>query len=69
MTRWNIWTRLQPVQFEWEDEPPPTAVRLVSGSARVDRRRPRGGSGAEIEARIEAIESSTLRMRVGRRLF
>ena len=36
MTRWNNWTRLQPVQFEWEDEPQPRVVRLVSESARVD---------------------------------
>jgi len=35
MTLWNNWTRLQPVQFEWENEPQPIAVRLVSGSARV----------------------------------
>ena len=36
MTRWNNWTRLQPMQFEWEDEPQLRAVRLVSGSGRVD---------------------------------
>jgi hypothetical protein len=36
VTAWNNWTRLQPVQFEWEDEPQPSVVRLVSGSARVD---------------------------------
>jgi hypothetical protein len=27
---------LQPVQFEWEDEPQLRAVRLVSVAARVD---------------------------------
>jgi hypothetical protein len=27
----DTWTRLQPVQFEWEDEPQPRVVRLVSG--------------------------------------
>jgi hypothetical protein len=27
---WNNRTRLQPVQFEWEEEPQPRAVRLTS---------------------------------------
>lgn len=36
MTLWNNWTRLQPVQFEWEDEAEPRAVRLVSEWARAD---------------------------------
>jgi hypothetical protein len=31
----DTWTRLQPVQFEWEEEPQLRAVRLVSGSAQV----------------------------------
>jgi hypothetical protein len=35
MTRWNTWTRLQPVQFEREEEPQPSVMRLVSGSAQV----------------------------------
>jgi hypothetical protein len=36
MTLWNNWTRLQSVQFEWEDEPQARVVRLVGASARVD---------------------------------
>ena len=68
INRWNNWTPIQPVQFEWEDEPQPRVVRLVSGSARVDDpvRVTVAGVGAE---GIEAVESSTLRVRVGRRLF
>jgi len=62
-------TRLQPVGCEWEDEPQPRAVRLVSGSARVDDSVRVTVAGVEVEGRIEAVESSTLRVRVGRRLF
>jgi hypothetical protein len=69
LLRWNTWTRLQPVQFEWENEPKPRVVRLVSGSARVDDPVRVTVAGVEVEGRIEAIESSTLRVRVGRRLF
>jgi hypothetical protein len=69
MTHWNNRTRIQPVQFEWEDEPQPRAERLVSGSARVDDPVRVTVAGVEVEGRIEAIESSTLRVRVGRRLF
>ena len=68
-TRWNNWTRLQPVQFEWEDEPQPRVVRLVSESARVDDPVRVTVAGVEVEGRMEAVESSTLRVRVGRRLF
>ena len=69
MTRWNNWTRIRPVQFEWEDEPQPRAVRLISGSARVDDPARVKVAGVEVEGRIELVESSTLRVRVGRRLF
>jgi hypothetical protein len=61
--RWNTWTRLQPVQFEWEDEPQPRAVRLVSDAARVDDPIRVTVAGVEVEGRIEAVESSTLRVR------
>ena len=33
--RWNNWTRLQAVQFEWEDAPQLRTVRLISMSAQV----------------------------------
>jgi hypothetical protein len=60
MTRWNTWTRLQPVQFEWEDEPQPMVARLVSES-RVDDPVRVTVASVEVEGRTEAIESSTLR--------
>ena len=69
MTRWNNWTRIQSVQFEWEDEPQPRAMRLVSESARVDDPVRVTVAGLGVEARIEAFEISTLRVRIGRRLF
>jgi len=53
---WNNWTRLQPVQFEWEGEPQPRAVRLVSESAWVDDLVRVMVAGVEVEARIEAVE-------------
>jgi hypothetical protein len=53
MTRWNNWTRLQPVQFEWEDEPQQRAVRLVS--TRVDDPVRVTVAGVEVEGRIEAV--------------
>ena len=52
MTRWNTWTRLQPVQFDWEDEPQTRAVRLVSGAARVDDSVRVTLAAVEVEGRI-----------------
>jgi len=57
------------VQFEWQGEPQPRAVRLISESARVDDPVRVTVAGVEVEGRIESVESSTLRVRVGRRLF
>jgi hypothetical protein len=69
MTQGNKRTRLQPVQFEWEEEPQPRAVRLVSTSAQVGDAVRVTVAGVEVEGRIEAVESSTLHVRIGRRLF
>jgi hypothetical protein len=57
VVRWNKWTRIQPVQFEWEDEPMPRAVRLVTGSARVDDPVRVTVADVEVEGRIELLES------------
>jgi hypothetical protein len=57
------------VQFEWEDEPHLREVRLVNASARVGDPVNVTVGGAEVEGRIESVESSVLRVRVGRRLF
>ena len=60
---------LEPVQFEWEEEPQLRAVRLVSKSAQVGDPVRVTVAGVEVEGRIEAVESSTLHVRIGRRLF
>ena len=44
------------MQFEWEGEPQPRAVRLVSESAWVDDLVRVMVAGVEVEARIEAVE-------------
>jgi hypothetical protein len=56
---------LEPVQFEREEEPQPRAVRLVSESARVDDPVRVTVAGVEVEGRIEEVEFSILRGRVG----
>ena len=57
------------MQFEWEEEPQPRAVRLVSTVAQVGDPVRVTVAGVEVEGRIEAVESSTLHVRIGRRLF
>ena len=69
MSQWNKRTRLQPVQFEWEEEPQPRAVRLVRKSAQVGDPVRVAVAGVEVEGRIEVVESSILHVRIGRRLF
>ena len=66
---WRKRTRLQPVQFEWEEEPQLRTVRLVSKSAQVGDPVRVTVAGVEVEGRIEAVGSSTLHVRIGRRLF
>jgi hypothetical protein len=58
MTRWNTWTRLQPVQFEWEDEP-----QLATPAVWTFRERWRSSArnrGSRSKAGIENVESSVL---------
>ena len=69
MTQWNDGTRVQPVQFEWEDEPHLRAVRLFGASAQAGDPVRVTVAGVEVEGRIDGVESSTLHVRVGRRLF
>jgi hypothetical protein len=44
-------------------------VRLASGSAQVGDPVRVAIAGVEVEGRIEAVDASTLRVRIGRRLF
>jgi len=69
VTRWTDFARLQSVQFEWEEEPQVRGVRLVNESAQVGDLVRVAVAGVEVEGRIEAVEASTLRVRIGRRLF
>ena len=52
-----------------EEEPQERSVRLVSTSAQVGDPLRVTVPGAEVEGRIEAVESPTLHVRIGRRLF
>ena len=47
------------MQFEWEEEPWPRVVRLVSTSAQVGDPVRVTVAGVEVEDRIEAVESSS----------
>jgi hypothetical protein len=69
MVQWDQRPRLHAVQFEWEEESCLRDVRLVQASARVGDPVKVTVAGVEVEGRIEAVESSVLRVRVGRRLF
>ena len=69
MSKWSDRTRLQSVQFEWEEEAQLRPVRLVEGSARVGDPVRVAVAGVEVEGRIERVESATLHVRIGHRLF
>jgi hypothetical protein len=69
MARWNDRTLLHDVQFEWEDEAQRRPVRLIGPSAKGGDPVQVTVAGVEVEGRIETIESSTLHVRIGRRLF
>lgn len=57
------------MQFEWEDEPQWRGVRLMGESAQVGDPVRVTVAGIEVEGRIRAVESSILRVLVGRRLY
>ena len=69
MANWSDRTRLQSVQFEWESEPQLREVRLSGLSAQIGDPVRVGVAGVEVEGRIENVESSTIHVRIGRRLF
>jgi hypothetical protein len=69
LAQWKKTPRLQPVQFEWEGEPQLREVRLVGTAALVGDRVRVAVAGVEAEGRIDTVESSTLHVRIGRRLF
>ena len=69
MTRRNTWTRIQPVQFEWEKEPQTRAVRLsvVSGSLAKDEPSDEGGDGdkGRCQGQSEPVPGMRYRLRRG----
>jgi hypothetical protein len=69
MAAWSKRTRLQPARFEWENEPQLREVRFSNVSVQVGDPVRVAVAGVEVEGRIEGIESSTLHVRIGRRLF
>lgn len=62
--RWNDWTTRRLVQFDYEDEAASRAVRLTTAGTRVGESVRVAMSGVEVEARITAIDGTTLRVAV-----
>jgi hypothetical protein len=60
--RWNDWTTRRLVQFAYEAEAAPRAVRLTSAGTRVGEAVRVGMSGVEVEGRITAIDGTILRV-------
>lgn len=65
------WSRHASRQFSsgMEEEPRLREVRLSSVSVKVGDPVRVAVAGVEVEGRIEAVESSTLHVRIGRSLF
>ena len=64
--RWNAWTHLQSVQFDYEKEPKPRQVRLSGPSIVVGEPVRVGVSGVEVEAVIAGVEGGVLTVKVRR---
>jgi hypothetical protein len=62
--RWNNWTLVQPVQFDYETRATPRTVRLCCPAARVGDPVRIGMGGAEIDAVITAVTHSVLHVRL-----
>jgi hypothetical protein len=60
--RWNEWTTLRRVQFDYEKQAAPRGVRLSRATPHVGDAVRVGVSGIELEGRIIAIEGSILRV-------
>jgi hypothetical protein len=69
MPRWSKRTRLQSVQFEWENGRQLRVVRLTNASVQAGDPVRVAVAGVEVKGCIEAVESSTLCVRIGRRLL
>jgi hypothetical protein len=64
--RWNAWTTLHAVRFDYEREPKPRQVRLSGPSIVVGEPVRVGLSGVEIEAIIVSVDQGELVVKVRR---
>ena len=62
--RWNSWTTLQAVQFDWEHEPTPRPVRLTSPSPKEGEPVRIAMGGAEVEGVVVESAGGVLHVRV-----
>lgn len=64
--RWNAWTHLQSVQFDYEKAPKPRQVRLCGPSIVVGEPVRIGVSGVEVEAVVVGVEGGVLVVKIRR---
>ena len=64
--RWNAWTYLQNVQFDYEREPKMRQVRLTTTSPTPGELAGVGMSGVEVECVIVAVHPGLLTVKVKR---
>ena len=69
LERWNDRAYIQPVQFQYEDQPTPRDVRLRGPEARSGDLVRVTIAGVEVEGRIVDVVGSVLHVRIGQRLF
>ena len=65
-TRWNAWTHLQEVRFDYEKASKPRQVRLAGMSVAVGQPVRIGVSGVEVEAVIASVDAGVLTVKVKR---
>ena len=64
--RWNAWTHLQSVQFDYEREPKMRRVRLATASPTPGELARIGMSGVEVECVIVSVVPGLLTVKVKR---
>ena len=64
--RWNAWTHLQAVQFDYEREPKMRQVRLTTSSPKPGELARIAMSGVEVECVVVSVVSGLLTVKVKR---
>ena len=64
--RWNAWTHLQAVHFDYERQPKMRRVRLAAASPAVGELARIGMSGVEVECVIVSVAAGLLTVKVKR---